>query len=169
MAGDPGTRPVQIAGHMDALDLSTFTGFLIRRAQQAHVAVWQREVSDEVTSVQFGVLNLLHRTPGASQRNLCDGLDLDRSTIAEIVARLEARGLIERVRDEKDRRRNILHLSERGESELRTLTPRAERVDHVLTDELSPSDRAQLQRLLTALLETSDVRKAIRNTPSTGS
>lgn len=153
---------------MNSLDLSTFTGFLIRRAQQAHVAVWQREVSAEVTSVQFGVLNLLHRAPGASQRELCDGLDLDRSTIADIVARLQARGLIERIRDTKDRRRNILHLSERGEAEWHALIPRVRRVDHILTDTLSATDRAELQRLLSTLLDAPDVREVIRDAPAAG-
>lgn len=171
LAVTQGGRPARLVGQsspMDSLDLSTFTGFLIRRAQQAHVAVWQREVSAEVTSVQFGVLNLLHRFPGASQRDLCDGLDLDRSTIADIVSRLETSGLIERVRDARDRRRNILHRSERGESELLALMPRAHRVDHVLTDTLSPSDRAELQRLLTALLDAPDVREVIRDAPLPG-
>ena len=79
-----------------APEISQHIGYLLRRAQQAHVAVWQSEVSKEVTSVQFGVLSVLARTPGASQTELCAQLDLDRSTIADIVARLERRGLIER-------------------------------------------------------------------------
>jgi hypothetical protein len=53
----------------------------------------------KVTSVQFGVLSVLARTPGASQTELCAQLDLDRSTIADIVARLERHGLSERIRD----------------------------------------------------------------------
>lgn len=168
-ASDGTFHAVGQSSPMNSLDLSTFTGFLIRRAQQAHVAVWQREVSAEVTSVQFGVLNLLHRTPGSSQRELCDGLDLDRSTIADIVARLQARGLIERIRDTKDRRRNILHLSKRGEAEWLLLIPRVQRVDHILTDTLAPADRGELQRLLTALLDAPDVREVIRDAPTAAS
>ena len=53
-------------GTMDAFEPFHFTGFLIRRAQQAHVAAWQREVSADISSVQFGVLSVLARTPGAS-------------------------------------------------------------------------------------------------------
>jgi DNA-binding MarR family transcriptional regulator len=137
---------------MDRHDVSEYTGYLIRRAQQKHVAVWQREVSAEVTSVQFGVLNVLAGTPGASQQYLVQRLDLDRSTIAEIVVRLERRGLIERVRDGGDRRRNILHLTPLGQSELTELLPRVERVDDVLTAGLSEADQVALRRILSTLL-----------------
>jgi dodecin len=42
------------------------------------------------------VLTVLARTPGESRTELGAQLDLDRSTIADIMARLERRGLIER-------------------------------------------------------------------------
>lgn len=140
-------------------DVSEYTGYLVRRAQQAHVAAWQREVSAEVTSVQFGVLNVLAGSPGASQQHLVERLDLDRSTIADIVARLERRGLIERLRDGADRRRNVLHLTELGRSEHAALRPRVARVDAVLTDGLAPADRATLRRILGELLESPGVQR----------
>ncbi|GAB3618223.1 hypothetical protein GCM10027416_27800 [Okibacterium endophyticum] len=123
------------------------------------MAAWQREVSAEVTSVQFGVLNVLSSTPGASQQHLVERLDLDRSTIADIVARLERRGLIERIRDGADKRRNVLHLTALGESELAALLPRVARVDEVLTRGLSGDDRATLRHVLTAMLDSPSVRE----------
>jgi DNA-binding MarR family transcriptional regulator len=65
------------------------TGHLIRRAQQRHAALWQEHVSAEVSSVQYAALAVLERMPGASQSELGAELDLDRSTIADIVSRLE--------------------------------------------------------------------------------
>jgi DNA-binding MarR family transcriptional regulator len=145
---------------MHTHDVDAYTGYLIRRAQQAHVAAWQQEVSAEVTSVQFGVLNVLSGTPGASQQELCARLDLDRSTIADIVARLERRGLIERIRDADDRRRNMVHLTRAGAAELDALLPRVARVDEVLTGELDPAEQVALRRLLGKVLESSAVRRA---------
>lgn len=58
--------------------LSKYTGSLVRRAQQRHVAVWLAEVSAEVTSVQYAALEVLHETPGVNQRQLGDQLDVDR-------------------------------------------------------------------------------------------
>ena len=140
-------------------DVSEYTGYLIRRAQQAHVAAWQREVSAEVTSVQFGVLTVLAGTPGASQQHLVERLDLDRSTIADIVARLERRGLIERIRDDADRRRNVLHLTPLGERELAALRPRVARVDQVLTAGLGAEDALMLRRILSTLLDSPSVQQ----------
>jgi DNA-binding MarR family transcriptional regulator len=144
---------------MEPHNVSDYTGYLIRRAQQAHVAAWQREVSTEVTSVQFGVLSILAGSPGASQQHLVERLDLDRSTIADIVARLERRGLLERVRDGADKRRNVLHLTAVGETEFAALVPRVARVDEVLTRGLAELDRGTLRRLLTELLNSSSVQQ----------
>jgi DNA-binding MarR family transcriptional regulator len=130
----------------------SYTGFLIRRAQQRHVAAWQREVSPEVSSVQFGVMAVLARRPGASQRELGDELDLDRSTIADLVARLERRGIVQRERHLDDRRRNALELSPAGLRELERLRPHVDQVEHVLTDALDPQERAELRRLLGRVL-----------------
>jgi DNA-binding MarR family transcriptional regulator len=139
---------------MDEPEPLAYTGFLIRRAQQAHSASWAREVSADVSSVQYGVLAVLARRPGASQRELGDELDLDRSTIADLVSRLEKRGLIERERSAGDRRRNHLRLTKRGEDELAALRPHVAQVEHVLTDGLTEPERDELRRLLRVVLAT---------------
>ena len=134
------------------IDLARHTGFLVRRAQQAHLAAWAQEVGPQLTNVQFGVLNVLRRRGEASQRELCDDLDLDRSTIAGLVARLEARELVARVRAEEDRRRNVVRLTDAGLALLEELVPAARRVDDVLTSALTRTERETLQRLLTKVL-----------------
>lgn len=140
--------------------MTTFTGYLIRRAQQAHVATWQRIVSDEVTSVQFGVLMTLAEHPGFSQREICDALDLDRSTIADIVQRLQRRHLIERVRADTDRRRNELRLTSVGDREYAALLPRVESLDAALTRGLTDDESEQLRQLLARMLD------GVRATPA---
>ena len=135
------------------LDLSRHTGFLVRRSQQAHLAAWAREVGPGLTNVQFGVLNVLARLGEASQRELGDALDLDRSTVAGLVARLEARALVERGRSPEDRRRNVVRLSPQGRATLAEHAPAAARVDTSLTAGLSEEERATLQQLLTKMLD----------------
>lgn len=140
---------------MEALQLAQTTGYLIRRAQQAHVDVWVREVSNETTSVQFGILNSLYRTPGVSQRELVAELDIDRSTLGETVTRLERRKLLQRVRDAGDRRRNVLCLTVEGEREFLDLLPRAAQVDRILTEGLEDHEREQLKDLLRHMMNGS--------------
>ena len=129
------------------------TGHLLRRAQQLHLAVWLRDVSAETTSVQFAVLTVLDQRPGASQRELGRVLDLDRSTIADLVTRMVRRGLIERERDQDDRRRNVLQLTPAGRDELAHLRPRVEAIEPTLTAGLRPGERDELRRLLYRILE----------------
>jgi len=130
-----------------------YTGHLLRRAQQRHVAIWLRDVSAETTSVQFAVLIVLDQHPRASQRDLGRVLDLDRSTIADLVARMIRRGLIERERDTDDRRRNTLQLTPAGRSELTRLRPRVQAIEPALTGGLTPAERGELRRLLYLMLE----------------
>lgn len=147
------------------IDLAHHTGFLVRRAQQAHLAVWAREVGTGLTNVQFGVLNVLARLGDASQRELGDALDLDRSTVAGLVARLESRGLVERGRAPADRRRNVVRLSPEGRDTLARHADAAARVDTALTASLSDAERACLQRLLTKVLDATTPRGS--DTPGT--
>ena len=128
------------------------TGSLIRRAQQRHVAIWMREVSTDVTSVQYAVLLVLEQRPGVSQRELGDELDLDRSTIAELAARMVRNGLVERISDPQDKRRNTLFLTTTGRALLAELKPRVDNVERVLTQELSTAERDTLRHLIERLL-----------------
>lgn len=131
-----------------------YTGHLIRRAQQRHVALWQEKVSAEVSSVQYAALAVLERMPGASQSELGAELDLDRSTIADIVSRLERRGVLERSSHESDRRRYSLHLTESGLAEVRRLRPLVADANERLTAGLSAAELATLRLLLTRILVT---------------
>jgi MarR family transcriptional regulator, temperature-dependent positive regulator of motility len=135
--------------------LSRFTGSLVRRAQQRHLAVWQSEVSTEITSVQYAALEILHRTPGVNQRQLGDELDVDRSTIADLVARMVRNELIERTDDPVDKRSYVLYLTPAGKKQLSALRPRVEDVERILTAKLSAADTKTLRRLLLALLPDS--------------
>lgn len=133
-------------------ELSRFTGSLVRRAQQRHLAVWQSQVSTEITSVQYAALEVLHRTPGVNQRQLGDELDVDRSTIADLVARMVRNELIERSNDPVDKRSYVLFLTPVGKKQLSTLRPRVEEVERILTARLTSLETQELRRLLLALL-----------------
>ncbi|MBL3961000.1 MarR family transcriptional regulator [Burkholderia sp. KCJ3K979] len=136
----------------NAKALAKFTGSLVRRAQQRHVALWLEEVSTEITSVQYAALEVLQQTSGVNQRQLGDELDVDRSTIADLVARMVRNGLIERSDDPADKRSYVLFLTAEGKKQLAALRPRVETVERILTARLSARERIELRRLLSALL-----------------
>ena len=136
----------------DSNALAKYTGSLVRRAQQRHMAVWLREVSAELTSVQYAAMVVLQQAPGVNQRQLGDELDLDRSTIADLVARMVRNGLIERTDDPADKRSYVLFLTAAGKKQLATLRPRVASVERILTAALTPQESSELRRLLSALL-----------------
>src|SRR6202158_3996726 len=99
-------------------------GHLIRRAVQVMNVLWSQEVSHTITSPQFAVLNALYREPDIDQRTLGERISLDRSTMAEVVARLSAKGLIKATRDVRDGRRKAIRLTPKGLAVLQRLIPR---------------------------------------------
>lgn len=128
-------------------------GNLIRRAQQLHQTTWARVASGDITSAQYSILVVLDRLGEASQRELCDEVDLDRSTIAGLVGRLEKAGLISRKRSAGDARRNVVTLTEEGAAERARLAPRVAEVQSELTGHLDPAEADALFRGLWRMLE----------------
>ncbi|GGV68804.1 transcriptional regulator [Streptomyces longisporoflavus] len=124
------------------LDLQNYIGHLIRRAEQVHTSLWFQHVSRDITSQQFAVLNALSRKAGIDQRTLARLTSLDRSTINQMIRRLTDQGHVSQVRDEADRRRTLLELTEQGSHLLATLIPPAERVNEQLLHLLPPEQRA---------------------------
>ncbi|WP_028660363.1 MarR family winged helix-turn-helix transcriptional regulator [Nocardioides insulae] len=129
------------------------TGHLLRRAQQVHTAVWQRDVSTQVTSVQYAVLSVLRARPGASQAELGAELVLDRSTVADLVVRMTGRGLIAREQDPTDRRRKVLTLTADGRAKLADLRPKVDGLEPVLTAGLTDDDAVEFRRMLQTILD----------------
>ena len=63
-----------------------------------------------MTRAQWGILIWLERQPGLSQKELAEILEVEPITVARLIDRLEARGMVERRPDPKDRRIWRLHL-----------------------------------------------------------
>jgi MarR family transcriptional regulator for hemolysin len=63
-----------------------------------------------MTRAQWGILIWLDRQPGLSQKELAEMLEVEPITVARLIDRLEARGMVERRPDPKDRRIWRLHL-----------------------------------------------------------
>src|SRR4051812_12092380 len=68
---------------------------------------------------QFLLLEQLKLLGQRSQAELAEALAIDPSNLATIAADLADRGLVERTRDDADRRRYVLRLSRAGEQLLR--------------------------------------------------
>jgi DNA-binding MarR family transcriptional regulator len=87
-----------------------------------------------MTRAQWAILMWLERQPGISQKELSEILEVEPITVARLIDRLQARGMVERRPDPRDRRIWRLHL----------LRP-ARDVLHEIDDQ-----RADMARIVTA-------------------
>ena len=63
-----------------------------------------------MTRAQWAILIWLERQPGISQKELSELLEVEPISVARLIDRLEARGMVERRPDPRDRRIWRLHL-----------------------------------------------------------
>jgi DNA-binding MarR family transcriptional regulator len=141
---------------MSAVDLSAQLGHLARRLQQANTALWHALVSEETTSPQFAVLNAVVDAENADQRTVGERIGLDRSTTAEIVTRLADRGLLRRVRDPRDGRRNLLRLTEEGKAAHRQMARRVVRMNKDFLAPLDPDEQKTMLELMWRVVTAAD-------------
>ena len=105
---------------------------------------------------QFMVLKQLQVVGSSSQAELADALGIDRSNLAVVVAELSDRGLVERTRDEADRRRYVLRLDRAGERLLGRADGAITAAEEELLAPLGGDERARLYALLRRLADGVD-------------
>ena len=88
----------------------------------------QRAREVHMTRAQWAVLAKLRRAQGVKQCELADSLDLAPITLARLVDKLTASGLVERRDDAADRRANRLFLTEQAAPTLQRLDDLGEAV-----------------------------------------
>ncbi len=130
-------------------------GFLIRRLHQIHLALFAEECARfGVTPVQFSIMTVAKAQPGLEQVALAQEVGVDRTTLANVLARLESRGLVVRAASPTDRRVKRVSLTRRGSTLLARMTDAAERAHDRTIEALSPPEReaflAALRRLVSA-------------------
>jgi DNA-binding MarR family transcriptional regulator len=128
------------------------TAFLLSQLGAAAAARFSARVrAIDLTESEAGVIRLLGRQPGISQRELADHLGTAPSRIVAIIDSLVARDLVTRTRSSTDRRNYELALTEPGRSLLRRLRTIAETAEEDFLAPLSPAERASLHGSLAAL------------------
>src|SRR3954451_8588934 len=98
---------------MDAV--YTAPGYLFRRMQQIAVALFVEECKTfDLTPVQYASLVAIHTHPGIDATRLSAAIAFDRSTLGNVIERLEAKKLIERKPSPNDKRVKLLQLTRSG-------------------------------------------------------
>ena len=135
-------------------DLHVLPGHLIRRAQQIAVAIFIEECAAyDLTPVQFAALVAIRGSEGIDATRLSALVALDRSTLGNVLDRLETRGLVIRYASADDKRVKLLKISPTGRALVKRSQAAALRAQERILAPLQPKDRDTLMRLLSQLVE----------------
>ena len=115
-----------------AESFSRLPGHLIRRVHQVSTAYFAEECGGDLTAVQYAALVAIGAHPGIDATRLSEIIYFDRSTIGDVLDRMEGKGWILRQSTPSDRRIKRLTLSPAGLEVLQQVEPGIRRVQERL-------------------------------------
>lgn len=157
------TRRFPDASPHEAFRLARSTSHLLHRAQQlASERFADLAGAKGLTHRQFAVLAAISENPGLSQTELGLATGIDRSTLADMMARLEKRGLVSRKLAAHDGRMNTLTLHPAGEDIYRGAVHFAKAADAAILDILPKGKRRSFLATLETLARSADKRASLQ-------
>ena len=134
--------------------LAARPGFLIRRMHQIHLALFAEECGGfDITPVQYSIMTVAHAQPGLEQARLAHEVGVDRATLANVVARLEGKGMLRRSPSPTDKRLKLISLTPRGNGLLEKMREAVQRAHDRTVVALPPSERSMFVKLLIQLVD----------------
>ncbi|QHJ01611.1 MarR family transcriptional regulator [Xylophilus rhododendri] len=112
--------------------------------------------TESVTPVQYGLMTAVAALPGLDQTALGQEVGLDRTTTADVVKRLEDRGLLERKPNPQDRRTRHVSLTDEGQRLVAALHANMTRAQERLLEPLREAEKSMLMDLMQRLVEANN-------------
>ena len=148
-AQEPDRTPRPADAPLDQRGLLGLVGYNCRRAYIPIMALFLERLAPlKLRPVDYSVLVLLRVNTGVTQKRLSQALHVSPPNLAVLLDKLEARGLLERVRNPDDRRSQILHLTAAGRRSVDAAQSTVEQLERDATPGLSDAERALLIGLL---------------------
>lgn len=127
--------------------LGDLIGYAIRRAQIGIYKDFDRSVTG-LTPPLFAALVLIDANPGINQSRLGEVMGVNRAATMALLDRLAALKLVRRVPSQKDKRANVLQLTELGRTRHAAATVEVRAHDARIARNLSAAELKTLRRLL---------------------
>ncbi len=112
-----------------------------------------RNGADGILPGQFPIVLELLKSDGPTQRDLCEFVKIEQSTMANTLKRMERDGIIERRACLDDGRQATVHLTESGRALAQTAVINAFEVNRVALEALDKDAQVALRAGLTAMVE----------------
>lgn len=128
---------------------------LLHRVAQRAGDIFARELGDaDLTPRQLAVLMTVAENEGVSQNGIVERTGIDRSTLADVVRRLQKKGWLQRRRTREDARAYAVKLTDEGHKLLRNATPLAKKVDQRILQALPSRGGEEFIERLQAIVRT---------------
>jgi DNA-binding MarR family transcriptional regulator len=125
----------------------------IRRCHQIGDALFAEELAEyDVTPLQFAALTAINMADDLDATRISRIIALDRSTLGNVLERLESKGWIVREYRTTDKRTKRLALTGKGKAILKTIAPAIKRSRERFAGVLRPAEQNELRRLLSRLI-----------------
>ena len=137
-----------------AFDLDHFLPYLLNQAAEATSKDFQTiyRAAYGLTRTQWRVLANLGKFGSMTARDICTISHIEKTKVSRAVSALEAEGLLTRSPSPKDRRAEILALTDQGRVVFADLGQRAIAYDQALRAQIGPEIAAQLDDLLRRII-----------------
>jgi DNA-binding MarR family transcriptional regulator len=146
-----------MSGAKESKQLLKSFSHLLKRAVQYSVHLYMEDAGKSgLTHRQFIVLQAADVNEGKSQTELVKITGIDRSTLADLVARLISQGYVQRRRTKEDARTNAIRLTPAGKKALKSAQGGADDVDKRLLGLVAATDRKTVMEGLSALAAEMD-------------
>lgn len=133
--------------------LAESLGYLVNRLARAMARELAGELRPHGVAIgQWAVLLILWTRDGLSQAELARRVAIEPPTMVRTIDRMIRDGLVTQVRDPRDARAVVIHLTDRGRALRDELIPLAADVNARALEGLDADDRATLVRLLATVL-----------------
>jgi DNA-binding MarR family transcriptional regulator len=128
---------------------------LLHRVLQLALDIYTEETGKgALTQRQYAVLAACATTDGASQTDLVNLTGIDRSTLADMVARMIEKGWLGRERSKTDARAKTVRLTDKGAAALNEIAPKVAAADERILANLVASRRSGFVSALAALAQS---------------
>ena len=130
---------------------------LMHRVLQLALDIYAEETgANGLTQRQFAVLEAVSHRSGLTQTDLVRATGIDRSTLADLVARMTTKGLLDREQSTIDARAKAVSLSAAGQAALDAARPKVEAADKRILALLPKGKRDGFLALLAELAGEAD-------------
>ena len=127
-------------------------GYLLKHAQlQLAELTASAMVPFGITGRQLAVLIAIDSQAPLSQQEVAHRLGVDRTTMVLLIDELENKRLVQRRRDQDDRRKNVVVLTDAGRTTLREASRASDEAERLFLGPLSAGEAGQLRQALRAI------------------